>query len=493
MRGHALDTALAEGEEGAPVLRELTQVVLDALTEGARERGGPLPCGGPEAVAAQVRRDGSLALPERGTGAVEALSSLVGAMARGAADPADPHCVGHLHCPPLAVAAAAELASAALNPSMDSWDQAPAATVIEEDVTDALAGLVYPRAPRPDALITSGGTESNLVALLLARERARAAGADTLQVVYGANAHHSVHRAAWTLGLPEPMVVECGAGRLEPAALDEALTAYTGAAPVLVVTTAGTTDEGVIDPLPELAEVAARHGAEMHVDAAYGGMLLFSDRHTRQLACLDSAVSVTLDMHKLGWQPVAAGILAVQDTRMLEHLAFEASYLNAGDDTQAGLPDLLHRSIRTTRRPDVLKIAVSLRALGRAGLGDLVDRCVSVAEEFAEAVTHHPDLRLRPGEVGISTVLFRPVAADELPSREGDELVAAVRRKLLTDGQAVLGRAWAVDESGDHRLWLKATLLNPQAGPTDLARVLKLVADAATTTRTTPRTRGEDR
>lgn len=470
---------VAGGTQGPAALRQLTDTVLTALADGAVERGGPLPAGGPDAVAADVRAHCTPMLPQTGTGSEAALRDLVQAVARGAADPSDPHCVAHLHCAPLAVAAAADLAASALNPSMDSWDQAPAAGVVEAEVTKTLAELVYPgQTHAPDALITSGGTESNLVALLLARERARAAGERTVQVVCGENAHHSVVRAAWMLGLPTPAVVECDAGRMVPHALDRVLDAYAGM-PVLVVATAGTTDEGLIDPLPELADVAAARGAELHVDAAYGGPLLFSDRLAPRLAGIDRAVSVTFDLHKLGWQPVAAGILAVRDGRDVAQLSFQADYLNADDDTEAGLPDLLGRSIRTSRRPDALKIAVTLRALGRGGLGELVEHCVRTAEDFGRAVAAHPELRVRPGDPGISTVLFRPCAADRLPAADGDALVAAVRRRLLDEGRGVVGRAVAEDGDGERKLWLKATLLHPQTGAADLTGLLKLVADCA--------------
>lgn len=458
-------------------LRALTAVVLDTLETAARTRGGPLPAGGPDAVARRTTALAAPVLPAEGIGAEAALADLVRAVAEGAADPADPACVAHLHCPPLAVAVAAELAGAALNPSMDSWDQAPAAGVIEELTTAALARLVHPDAAAPDALITSGGTESNLVALLLARERA-AAGKGPLHVVTGANAHHSVHRAAWTLGLPAPAVVACHDGRIDPAALERTL-AGLGGGPTLVVATAGTTDEGRIDPLPEIARIADRYGAELHVDAAYGGPLLFSERLAPRLAGLDRAVSVTFDLHKLGWQPVAAGVLAVADTALLAPLSLRTDYLNADDDTEAGLPDLLGRSIRTTRRPDALKIAVTFRALGRRGLSELVEHCVTTAEEFGRAVDARPALRRRPGGIGISTVLFRPVVADELEPVAGDAVVAEVRRTLLMDGRAVLGRAVAEDGDGRRRLWLKATLLHPDAATAELAPLLDLVTEAA--------------
>ncbi|MFJ8663007.1 pyridoxal phosphate-dependent decarboxylase family protein [Streptomyces sp. NPDC093795] len=430
---------------------------LDALREGARARGGPLPAGGPEAVTRHVREALGDVLPERGTGPDEALRTLVRVLAEGAADPAHPLCAAHLHTPPLALAAAADLAASALNPSMDSWDQAPAASALEAEVTVALAAEVFPGAATPDALVTTGGTESNQLALLLARER----HGQALRTVVGANAHHSFHRAAWLLGLPEPITVPTPNGTIDPAALAETLAHTHG--PVLVAATAGTTDEGLIDPLPALADTCAAHGpAELHVDAAYGGPVLLSRTHRPLLDGLDRARTVTVDLHKLGWQPAAAGLLAVRDTADLAALRHTADYLNADDDTEAGLPDLLGRSLRTTRRPDVLKTAVTLRALGRTGLGALVDTCMDLAQDLADLVEKTPglDLRARPT---LTTVLFRPSGAD-------DRAVADIRRTLLTEGRAVLGRARA-----DGRLWLKATLLNPHTTPADLAQILTLV------------------
>ncbi|WP_405740961.1 pyridoxal-dependent decarboxylase [Streptomyces sp. NBC_01525] len=530
----AADAALAGGIEGPRALRPLLGTVLDALANGAADRAGPLPAGGPDAVARTVRATCAPLLPDDGDGAHAALATLVRTLAAGAADPADPHCAAHLHCPPLAVAAAADLAASALNPSMDSWDQAPAASALEALATRELAALVFPHAPRcartpddtyapgdgPDALLTTGGTESNQLAVLLAREAARtarhttgytagerhargerpaaavrtraahAAGpapaatlapvigaprrpvddlppvtgaapdAPPLRIVCGANAHHSIHRAAWLLGLPAPVTLPTPGGVLDPAAVDAALTRLCG--PVLLTATAGTTDSGALDPLPALADLADRHGARFHVDAAYGGALLFSDAHRTLLAGLDRAHTVTLDLHKLGWQPVAAGLLAVPGTADLAPLDHRADYLNADDDTEAGLPDLLGRSLRTTRRPDILKAAVTLKALGRRGIGDLVDRTLAAAVTLADLIEDHPHLELHSRPT-LTTVLFRPTGVD-------DATVAAIRRTLLADGHAVLGRA--ATPTG---LWLKATLLNPHADAGDLAHLLKLV------------------
>lgn len=445
---------LAGAAAGPDALRPLLDTVLDALRKGADARGGPLPAGGPQGVTDRLRASILPVLPDAGTGAEEALRTLVQAFAQGAADPADPLCVAHLHTPPLALAVAADLAASALNPSMDSWDQAPAASALEAQVARTIAAEVYPHAPAPDALVTTGGTESNQLALLLARERH-----GPVQLVHGANAHHSLPRAAWLLGLPEPVSVPAPTGVIDLAALDEALTDLHH--PLLVAATAGTTDTGRIDPLSEIADLCARHNAELHIDAAYGGPLLFSDVHKSRLDGLDRAHTVTLDLHKLGWQPVAAGLLAVPDTATPTPLGHQADYLNAGDDTEAGFPDLLGRSLRTTRRPDILKIAVTLRALGRQGLADLVDRTCAAAQHLADLVESHPALELHDRPT-ISTVLFRPTHAT-------DDDIATIRRTLLNQGRAVLGRARA-----DDRLWLKATILNPHTTPHDLQTLLSL-------------------
>ncbi|MET9034811.1 pyridoxal phosphate-dependent decarboxylase family protein [Streptomyces mirabilis] len=443
---------LASGPEGPGALRPLLDTVLDALRDGGEARGGPLPAGGPKGVARRVRDAVGDVLPEQGT--EDALHVLVRALAEGAADPAHPLCAAHLHCPPLAVATAADLAASALNPSMDSWDQAPAASELEALVTRALAQEIG----ADDALVTTGGTESNQLALLLAREAH--AG---VRLIHGANAHHSLPRAAWLLGLPDPVVVPAPAGTMDLAALDEALTELQGLrGSLLVAATAGTTDAGLIDPLPDIADLCEAHGTRLHIDAAYGGGLLFSDHHRGKLDGLDRAHTVTLDLHKLGWQPVAAGLLVVKDPHDLDALSHRADYLNADDDTEAGLPDLLGRSLRTTRRPDILKVAVTLKTLGRAGLGALVDQVCAHAVELADLVEAHPGFELYDPPT-LTTVLFRPAEAS-------DEAVAAVRRTLLHEGRAVLGRALL-----DDRLWLKATLLNPHTRPGDLAALLKLV------------------
>ncbi|GAA1020904.1 MULTISPECIES: pyridoxal phosphate-dependent decarboxylase family protein [Amycolatopsis] len=462
---------LAGGFGGADRLAQLLPAALRGMAAGTAERGGPVPVGGPAAVAAALARGQSSGLARHGVGAEQALEELSALLAAGSADPADPACAAHLHCPPLAVSVAADVVASALNPSMDSWDQAPVASEIEREFTTGLARLCYPDAVRPDAVITSGGTESNLLGLLLARE------SGVMRPVCGANSHHSVARAAWLLGLPAPVVVPCADDRMVSSGLAEALAPL--GAQAVVVATAGTTNTGRIDPLPEIAEICRRTGARLHVDAAYGGLALCSESLRSRVAGLELADSVALDLHKFGWQPVAAGVFAARAETDLQALTVRAEYLNADDDTEAGLPDLLGRSLRTSRRPDAFRMAVTLRALGTSGIGALVERCCANASGVHAMVEDHPALRSW-GAPELSTVVFRPVAADELPGLAGDDLVAQVRRTLLEDGTAVIGRgALPTGPDGASQLWLKLTLLHPHTKPADYRTLLDAVATVA--------------
>ncbi len=465
-------TQLAGGNSGHEHLRPLIDTALEALGKGAVERNGPAPAGGPATTAP---RTGSSAVPEEGVGARRALAELGQWFTERAIDPADPACAAHLHTPPLAVAVAAEVVASTVNSSLDSWDQGPSGTAVESDVVRALSELTGYDPGRATGAMTSGGTESNLTGLMLAREHARPAdGGGRQRILCSSDAHFSVARSAGVLGLGEDAVVGVpldARRRIDPAGLRATLASLEagGDRPIAVVATAGTTDLGTIDPLPQIAEIAAEHGLWMHVDAAYGGGALFSRRLAPLLAGLERADSVAIDLHKLGWQPVAAGMFLVRDRALYEPLERRVAYLNTEDDEEAGFTSLLGRSLRTTRRADALKVAVTLEALGRSGLGELVDRCHDLARYAASRVTTEPRLELY-GDPHLTTVVFRYVPGD---SADADEANAALRRTLLTEGRAVVGRT-----EFDGHVYLKLTLLNPQATEEDIDALLNAVITA---------------
>lgn len=473
------DPALLAGTpEGAAALGELAELAAAVAASAAAVPGGqPLtPAEGLEAAITALDP-----CPPDGVGARAALEELGEAIVRHGVRVADPRCAAHLQTPPLAVAAATELVIGATNQSMDSFDQAPAATFAEDRLVRWLAAEAGLPATA-SGVLTAGGTASNLFGLLLARDRAaRAAGhdprADPLpeaargwRILASDGAHFSIRRAAALIGLGGDAVIPVAtdrAGRMSLAALDGELDrlARAGLSPLALVATAGTTDLGAVDPVDEVAARARAAGAWLHVDAAVGGGLLVSDRLRGRLAGIESADSITVDMHKLLWQPIGASALLVGDERSFTSVREPSDYLDRDDDH---VLNLVGRSLDTSRRFDALKVLVSLRALGRRQLGAMVEHLVALAQYAADAVRAQPALELVADPQTV-TVVFR------WHGRGADAVNAATQRGLLRSGRAVIGRTRIGAAEA-----LKLTLVNPTLGRAEVEALVALVAREAT-------------
>jgi L-2,4-diaminobutyrate decarboxylase len=490
---------LAGSREGLAQLPRLLGVAAEAALT-ARRRGGPLPAGAPaDVLAAAALALGPAEVPAEGIGAEAALRRIAHVYIEHGVDLSHPRAAAHLQPPPLAVAVAADVLANARNESLDTYDSGPAGIAVERWLVGALARLAR-LGPRADGVLTPGGSLSNLCGLLLARDRAalrrridaRRAGVRALPgplVLCSEHAHFSMHRACAAIGLGEDAVRAVPADarrRMRPEALAAQLAALgPDETPIAIVATAGTTDFGTIDPLPEIAEIAAAHGIWLHVDAAYGFGALFSERLAPHLAGIERAASITLDLHKLGWQPAAASVLLVADAASFAALEREVAYLNPGDDAEAGLDGLLGRSLQTTRRADALKIAATLIAHGRRGLGELVEICHDLARHAEQRIRGEPELELvAPAE--LTTVVFRYRGrTGAARGRRADALNAALRRNLLERGAALLGRT-AVRLAPDApdapnappRVCLKLTLVNPTTTAGDLDELIAAVLRA---------------
>lgn len=399
----------------------------------------------------------------------------------------DPGYAAHLNCPVVVPALLAELFVSAVNSSLDTWDQSAGGTLVERrmvDWTTARIGFVATDDTAPDGVFTSGGTQSNLQALLMARGETFLRGhvdpglghAGTLarlRVFCSRDAHFSVQKSATILGLDAAAVVPVDVDarhRMDPVALERALHAClaAGDVPMAVVATAGTTDLGAVDPLPAIADLCAEHAVWLHVDGAYGGGLLASRRRRHLLDGIERADSVTVDFHKTFFQPVSSSAVLVRDGGVLRHATYHAEYLNP---RTADLPNQVDKSLQTTRRFDALKLWLTLRIMGADAMGDGFDTVIDLAHATAAWVREQDDLELRTDPTLSTVVLrFRPPGADE---DLVDDLQPRIRRALWHDGRAVV----AGTKIGG-RPWLKLTLLNPATTLDDVVAVLERVRAA---------------
>jgi len=396
--------------------------------------------------------------------------------------PSDPATVAHLHPPTLLPAVVTELAIAASNQSMDSWDQSPAATEVELHLMAWLAELVgFSR--RGSGVMTSGGTTSNLLGLTLARSwAAQKIGVDVLKsglppeagrwrILCSDQAHFSVQRAAAQLGLGRDAVIAVASepsGVMSILALDETLEriAIEGLTPIALVGTAGATDLGVIDPLTEISERATRWDAWFHVDAAVAGAFLLSDQLRPRLAGVELADSVTIDFHKLWWQPFNASALVLRDEERFDLLRVRSQYLDRGDELE-GMTNLVGRSLDTSRRFDAAKVVATLATIGRATLASMLEYLVELNEFAGTKIEEHPSLELVAAPASV-TCVFTVAGAS-------DEQLRDVQQRLLSRGEMVLGRTTIKGRAA-----LKFTFMNPLATHEDVEKLVTTIADEIT-------------
>ena len=477
-------TAFLDGSDEARRALEAA-LALAAEVVAGEWTGRPGPYSGASPAALERLLDTDMG-PATGVGLDAALRDVGERIVRNSIDVAHPRCAAHLHCPPLIAGVAAEAVIAATNQSLDSWDQSPGGHAPRAAAGALARGGLQPRrrlrrdlhqrrdAVEPDGPAAGprpcGGRARPLGHRRRpARRGGRASGssAPTRRTSRCCSRPASSASATW----PSSRYLAALTARSAPRRPTRSSTrlAGDGLIPIAVVGTAGTTDLGALDPLAELADVAARHDAWFHVDAAVGGALITSERERGRLAGLELADSIAVDFHKLWFQPISCGAFLVRDADELKRVLLHADYLNpeAQEDGTA-FPNLVDKSLQTTRRFDALKLFVSLQAHGTAFFGRAVEATIDLAAEAARLVEAEPALELA-APPGLNTVLFRHAA----PAAERDALNMGIRRDLLLAGDAVVAQTRLAGET-----WLKLTLMNPQATAADVGEILALVLAA---------------
>ncbi|WP_085991450.1 pyridoxal phosphate-dependent decarboxylase family protein [Oceanobacillus senegalensis] len=385
-----------------------------------------------------------------------------------------PGAMAHLHCPPIIPALAAEVIISALNQSMDSWDQSPIATYIEDGVIkEIIKEINYPKSS--SGVFTSGGTQSNYMALLLARNEYCAkhfsvdvskqglpVEAKKLRIFCSEKAHFTVQQSAAQLGLGMDSVVSIKTNEHHEICTDSLYkeiekVKQQGNLPFAVVATIGTTDFGSIDPLGEISKLTGRENIWLHADAAFGGALLFSNQYRYLISNLKEADSITIDFHKWFYQPVSCGAFFVKNATMFEQIQLHADYLNPEEDTHLHLVD---RSIQTTKRFDALKVWLTFQALGKQEFGDMVDYTIKTAKQTANYLQKRTDAEALNNPV-MNAIVFR-YQPRVIYMDDQEQLVyenginQTIQQLLYENGQLIIAKTKFEGKS-----YLKLTMLNP--------------------------------
>lgn len=343
-------------------------------------------------VSPELDREKIVALVEKyslgeGTGPGQAIAHVVEGLSRYAVHTPHPMYYGLFNPRAAFPGILADAITAAFNPQMAAWSHNPFANEAENFLVRELGEKFGFPKEKIDGVFAGGGAEANLTAVLCALNRhfpeyanAGLAGIGKRPVMYcSAESHHSVIRAGRISGMGldavRPIPVD-GRQRMQPELLSRQIEKdrAEGFYPFLAIATAGATGTGAIDPIPEIAGIAERHGLWLHVDAAYGGAVILDEQKKDLLQGIERAHSITFDAHKWLSVPMGAGLFLTREPDILSRsFRITADYM---PKEAQGLPvtDPFTHSIQWSRRFIGLKLYLSLLFFGWEGYGQAIKR-----------------------------------------------------------------------------------------------------------------------
>jgi len=363
----------------------------------------------------------------------------------------------------------ADRIAAVFNPQLATSATSPAAVEIEAHVIRSVAG----RSGFPSESVghfTTGGSEANYTALICAltasnprfgTEGARAFDGPPAFYV-SRECHLAWVKIAHQVGIGRSamrMVATDGCGRMDQKVLRDTIATdrARGCVPVMVAATAGTTNAGMIDPLPGCAEIARTFGLWYHVDAAWGGALIASERLRPVLAGIEQADSVTIDAHKWFATTMGCGMFITRHPSALSS-AFQVS--TSFMPSNVINLDPYVTSVQWSRRFLGLRLFLALAAAGWAGYGEHVERSVELAELLRERLAAH----------GFATVNQSPVAllCIQPPPGYGDP--RSIARRVLASR-----RAWVTAATFEGNEIIRACVTNGETTADDIAELVGIL------------------
>ncbi len=362
---------------------------------------------------------------------------------------------------------AGEIVSAAANTSMYTYEVAPVATLIEQELIVRMSSMAGFTAN--EGLFLPGGSNANMTAMMIARNQVDSGIRENgippgLTAFVSDQAHYSFLKAANVLGLGLNAVIKIQSdedGRMIPTALETAIVRAEeeGRRPFFVAATAGTTVLGAIDPIQSLSEIAQKHDLWLHVDGALGASLLLSGSYRHLLDGVENADSLAWNPHKTMGVPLICSALLCRKRGVLASSAScdHSDYLFHDEES----PDLGKKSLQCGRKVDALKLWLSWKYFGDRGYEKRINRMMALAQYASSVIRSADDMELKSDVYSFNVCFQFTGGTGDVRSRNA--VNRQIRDRLLYDGSSAVNYASLNGETV-----LRIAFINPDISESDV-------------------------
>ena len=448
----------------------------------------------------------------------DVIEDIINEIAPRAVNVASPYFIGHMTAAIPFFMVHLKAITAALNQNVIKLETSKVLSILEKQVLAKIHRTIYKfdskfynrHVQNTDTSLgafCAGGTTANLTALWVARNSClppkgdfqgvesdglfaamAAHGLERLVVLVSKRGHYSLKKAGGVLGIGNANVLPVEVDEHRRVDLDclEAKIKELEARPktkvIAVVGVAGATETGVVDPLPEMARICKDHQIHFHVDAAWGGPVLFSEKYAHKLAGIELADSVTIDCHKQFYMPMGSGMIYFKDPTAQDKIAYHARYI-----IRKGSVDLGIKTLEGSREANSLVLDSALKIMGTRGYGLMIDHGIETAMEFARKIKARPQFQLiSPPELNILAYRAVPESLGKkldqaqteaewrAVNQELDEVNINLQRIQREAGKSFVSRTRlkAHPTDPDNVVVLRSVIMNPYTTPEILDDIL---------------------